>query len=291
MAACGSLQHIFEKPLPETPTLLESLSSWNPIKTIKPIEQSSFTEIFGELHFKENSESSSSSPSFPIPSFYSSSPSSSFIGLIPEAETSNLNRNDSFDSGCHTKKSTSLDSLLSTPKNYQYAGCHRNGDSFSPRNYESLQLCTEGLGFESFDDVEDLKNDMNENRQHQEEKAGITRHSVLESQAGEIRRSRLRIGAFPPPISCIGKSGKPWVSFKSYRHDGRFVLKQVRIPSQEFLHAHREDGRLKLHFVQPNDGIHEEEEGEEENFTEDDEQEENEEIGNKEVQEQHNALW
>jgi len=52
MAACGSLQHIFENPLPENPTtLLESLSSWNQIKPEKPIEQPSFTEIFGELHF------------------------------------------------------------------------------------------------------------------------------------------------------------------------------------------------------------------------------------------------
>jgi hypothetical protein len=42
MAACGSLQHIFENPLPENPTmLLESLSSWKPVK---PIEQPLFTE-------------------------------------------------------------------------------------------------------------------------------------------------------------------------------------------------------------------------------------------------------
>ncbi|KAJ9188662.1 hypothetical protein P3X46_000037 [Hevea brasiliensis] len=285
MAACGSLHHIFENPLPETP-LLESLSSWNQIKPVKPIEQSSFTEIFGELHFKENSESSSSSPTLPVSSF--SSPCSSFIDLIPHASTSEANKNDSLGNEYESKKSPSLDFYSSTPKNHQYSGGHKNGDSFSSRNYESLQLCTEGLGFESFDDVEDLKNDINEDWQYQEEKVSITRHSTMENLSGEIRRTRLSGRAFPPPISCIGKSGKPWVSFKSYRQDGRFVLKQVRIPSQEFLHAHREDGRLKLHFVQPSDEVFEEEDeydgdevGEEENCTEDEEHEEHEETGHK----------
>jgi hypothetical protein len=40
--------------LPENPTLLQSLS-FNKIKPVKSIEPSSFTEIFGELHFKESS--------------------------------------------------------------------------------------------------------------------------------------------------------------------------------------------------------------------------------------------
>lgn len=286
MAACGSLHHIFENPLPETPALLESLSSWNQIKPVKSIDQSSFTEIFGELHFKENSHSSSSSPSFPVSSF--SSPSSSFIDLIPHPPTSNLNKNGNLGNGHESKNSPSLDFFSTTSKNHQYTGGHKNGDIFSPRNYESLQLCTEGLGFESFDDVEDMKNDINGNWQHQEENVSITRHSTLENPRGEIRRPRLSGRAFPPPISCIGKSGKPWVSFKSYRQDGRFVLKQVRVPSQEFLHAQREDGRLKLHFVQPSDEIFEEDEAdddkeieEEENCTEDEEQEELEETGNK----------
>ncbi|KAL4611726.1 hypothetical protein ACB092_08G146100 [Castanea dentata] len=212
MAACGSLQHIFEKPLPENPTLLESLS-WNQIPNIE--ESPSFTEIFGELHFKENPEPSS----FPSPPTSSSSSSSSIE---------------------------------------KYTSSHKSSDSFSSMNFDSLQLCTEGLGFESSDDVEEFRNERNQECQvEQEEKV--------------VRRSRTSSGgAFPPPISCIGKSGKPWVFFKSYRQDGRFVLKEMRIPTQEFLHAFREDGRLKLNFVQPNDEILEEEEEEEEEDEEND---------------------
>lgn len=278
MAACGSLQQIFEKPLPENPTLLESLASWNQIKPVKPADQSSFTEIFGELHFKDNSQSATSSSSsfFPVSSF--SSPPSSFLDLNPPAGITNLNNNDSLDNKYDKKKRPSIfDSFSSAPKN-QYTGFHKNGDSFASMNYESLQLCTEGLGFESSDDVEDLKNDINEDRKYQEEKESITMHSTSENLSGEFRRSRSSGGAFPPPISSIGKSGKPWVCFKSYRHDGRFVLKEVRTPTLEFLHACREDGRLKLHFVHPNDEIpdeaEDEEEADEENCTAYDEQEE-----------------
>ncbi|KAJ4841969.1 hypothetical protein Tsubulata_020127 [Turnera subulata] len=284
MAACGSLQHIFEKPLPENPTLLESLSSWNQIKPVKPMgqTQSSFTELFGELYFKDNSQPPLSSSSFPASPF----PSSSCVDINPpQAGTTKLTKNDSLDSKLSENKRASIfDSFSSTPKN-QYAGCHKNGETFSPMNHGSLQLCTEGLGFESSDDVENTKIDVNEAAgKHTEEKVRVTRHFMPENLNGELRRPRAGIGAFPPPISCIGRSGKPGVCFKSYRQDGRFVLKEVRVPTVEFLHACREDGRLKLHFVHPNDEISgEDEEDEDENFTEDDEQEGSEEKNSGEV--------
>lgn len=59
----------------------------------------------------------------------------------------------------------------------------------------------------------------------------------------------------PPPISCLGRNGKPWVFFKSIRKDGRFILKEIRIPTQEFLHACRKNGRLKMHFIHSDDEI------------------------------------
>lgn len=180
MASCG-LKHIFDNvPLPENPTLLESLSPWNQLKKVKSLDhhhhQPSFTEIFGELHFKE--------PSYD-------------------------------------------------------GGCHKRSESFST---ESLQMCTEGLGVESSAGmVEDF-----------EEKDGDSSRKNIPTEL--IRRTRVSGGGgFPPPISCIGKGGKPWVSFKPYRKDGRFMLKEVRIPTQDVLEACREDGRLKLHFVHQDD--------------------------------------
>jgi hypothetical protein len=129
---------------------------------------------------------------------------------------------------------------------------HKSSDSFSWLNSESLHLCTEGLGFESSDDVEDSKSGMNEYWQiDQNEKCDEQHSSSRDHSYGECRRSR--VNEYPPPISSIGKTGKPWVYFRSYRDDGRFVLEEVRIPTQEFLRAYREDGRLKLQFVHPPD--------------------------------------
>ncbi|XP_020238161.1 protein FAF-like, chloroplastic [Cajanus cajan] len=204
MTTCGSLQQIFDTLMPENPTLLESLS-WNQIKPVKTTDQTpSFTEIFGELHFKDSTIPISSSPS---------TPSSSEVN-----HTNNSNKK------------------------------HKSRDSFSSLSSESLHLCTEGLGFESSDDVEDIKGGVNESWETYKEKEGVKRCVSLE---GECRRSR--VSEYPPPISCIGRSGKPYVCFRSYRSNGRFVLKEIRIPTHEFLHACREDGRLKLHFVHPED--------------------------------------
>ncbi|TXG73596.1 hypothetical protein EZV62_002175 [Acer yangbiense] len=269
MAACESLQHIFDNSMPEKPTLLESLSSpWN---QIKPIDQSSFVELFGELHFKEKSQSSTSSAPSPAPApssfpiLSSSSSSSSLFGLYPQSCYGLKPNNDN-------KKSPFLDSFSGTAK-VNYSSCHNKSDSFSSMNSESLQLCTEGLGSESFDDVEDLKS---EDWQNHEKKASITSHSATENLCGDFRKSKTLGSAFPPPISCIGKTGKPWVCFKSYRHDGRFVLKEVRMPSQELLQACREGGRLKLQFVHPNDDILEleDEDYEDEDYEEDEEEDE-----------------
>lgn len=251
MAACGSLDHIFENPLSEPPSFLESLSPWKHIKSMKqPLDDSSFTEIFGELHFKENHIHSSSE----------SSPSSSNSTLWADPKTDNH-----FPSSYYPSKSK------------QYG----SSDTFSCKNSESLSLCTEGLGFESFDDVEDLLNhdDCNKEWEHHEGEKSVARNSETEHHRNDSKiSSRTSAGEFPPPISCIGRSGKPWVCFKSYREDGRFILKEIRIPTQEFLHACRENGRLKLHFIHSesdddNDDILEEEDDGEEQIHDNQERE------------------
>lgn len=224
MASFGRLQHIFEDPLPEKPTLLQSLSL-NQIKPVKPIDNSSFTELFGELHFKEG------------PTPFSSSSS-----LVPSVS----------------------DSKQSTPETNHTS--RHNSDSFSSLNSESLHFCTEGLGSESSDDVEDLKTGTEGYCwEDQSEKVVIKKKSLAsEDSYGEYRKSRVSGVEYPPPISCIGRSGKPWVWFKSYRENGRFVLEEIRIPTRECLQACREDGRLKLRFVLPDDEALEEKDEEEE---------------------------
>ncbi|KAL1298800.1 hypothetical protein HN51_043091 [Arachis hypogaea] len=255
MAACGSLQHIFEnKLLPENPTLIESLS-WNQIKpvVVNPLEhqQHSFTEIFGELHFKETTLISSSS---------------NYTKL-------NQNNNEDFGESSNNKSRR-----------------HKSSDSFSSWSSESLQLCTEGLGFESSYDVEDMM----KSHESGEKEYCVENHAAAQVSeeyndcygggGGEHwrRSSRMSSGggnSYPPPISSIGRSGKPGVLFRSFRSNGRFVLEEIRVPSQEFLHASREDGRLKLHFIHPDDDDDDDddeflEEEEEEDVDEEQEEEE-----------------
>ncbi|KAK6936226.1 Fantastic Four domain [Dillenia turbinata] len=270
MAACGSFKHIFENPLPESPSLIEALSTWNQIQPSKSVCQSSFTEIFGELHFQESPHSSSTSSSFSspfppssssssLPSSSLSSSSSPLTELNPHKKLDNKNKNEHSEDN-EIEKSLSVNSFT---KKSNRGSSHRSSDSFSSMNSESLQLCTEGLGFESSDDVEEFTSDITTDCLNQEEKTGCIKASSSQSLGG-FKRVRTTSGVFPPPISCIGRTGKPWVCFRSYRQDGRFVLKEIRIPTQEFLHACRENGRLKLQFVQPGEEtLEEEEEGEE----------------------------
>ncbi|KAH0462937.1 hypothetical protein IEQ34_007519 [Dendrobium chrysotoxum] len=85
-------------------------------------------------------------------------------------------------------------------------------------------------------------------------------------KVGEYRRSHSDVGQriaasgngdgvgqveFPPPITTIGSDGKPRVYFKSFRNDGRFVLREIRIPTQRFLQSKREDGRLTMRVLGP----------------------------------------
>ncbi|XP_010271631.1 PREDICTED: protein FANTASTIC FOUR 1 [Nelumbo nucifera] len=293
MAACGSLEHMFENPIPENQTLIESLSPWNQIKSMDPMDLSSFTEIFGELHFKENPKS----PSLPsLASSLSTSPSSSSLSSsssfmdpnpLPEIGFLNFNNNGNLitEERNNDENHPSMDSLLDTQKKNPYTGpSSKNADGFSSKNSESLQHCTEGLGSESSDDVEDPKNENSDQLEGTEkEKSSISRYSVWENTSGEFKRSRTTGRPFPPPISCIGRSGKPWICFKSYRYDGRFILKEIRIPTREFLHARRENGRLKLHFVQPEGILDENEEEDEEEEGEGETEGTEEEIGDETV--------
>ncbi|KAF8039588.1 hypothetical protein BT93_B1949 [Corymbia citriodora subsp. variegata] len=282
MAACGSLQHIFDSTLPDNPSILESLSSWknhhhhhhhrqimashrnddggehNPIDH----PSSSFTEMFGELHFEDRD---------PAP--------------LPWSTMESENKGGSEE---NAKSPSSMSSQGDSGH-----GHHKSSESFSSMNSESLQLCTEGLGFESFVDVEDYKPAEAGQAKEEKESAGacMTRRNFYSSSSSfkhrpqyhphnyrhrlhEFRRSKSIGSGFPPPISSLSMSGKPWVCFKSYRNDGRFVLKEIRFPTQEFLHASREGGRLTLQFVHPGDEI-EEDDG----FLEDGNDEEGDEDG------------
>lgn len=271
MAACGSLRHIFDNPITEnnssssssSASLIDSLTSWKQIKPLNPPLDHSLTEIFGELHFKENHHPTPApTSSFFTPPLSSSSSSSLFSSLLVPHSPDNVK-------GYKNENSGGIKGSISDNNDGYLKPYHRKSDSFSFLNSDSLQLCTEGLGSESLGDVEDLKSD-NINYKSSSNNMGEEKERVhVRRNAGDTYsycRSKRAYGKamFPPPISYLGQSGKPAVSFQSYREDGRFVLKEVRIPTQECLQASREDGRLRLSFVQSNDDDEDDENGGEE---------------------------
>ncbi|GAB2234825.1 hypothetical protein Droror1_Dr00004092 [Drosera rotundifolia] len=131
------------------------------------------------------------------------------------------------------------------------ASKHCSSDSFSSMNSESLQMCTEGLGFESSFDETDGADFKWDEKCRDDEHPTDDGKVVVDDQRGKMRRG---VREFPPPISCIGRGGKPRVWFEKTKEDGRFVIWEVRAPAQEFLSASRENGRLRMRLVQPEEG-------------------------------------
>ncbi|PKA47527.1 Protein fantastic four 3 [Apostasia shenzhenica] len=134
-----------------------------------------------------------------------------------------------------------------------------NGGFFGGKSSEnSLHLCTEGLGSESSDDVDDdfVEPERDCSASRGKEKCS-TKCLVFQPPVTSHRKEKCstKCLTFPPPISCLGRGGRPWVRLRSFRYDGRFVLREIRIPSQELLCASRENGRLRLQFVHGSEGL------------------------------------
>ncbi|KAL4182657.1 hypothetical protein AMTRI_Chr11g94300 [Amborella trichopoda] len=317
MAACRSLQYYFDNPKAKTSLLndLDALASWGRMNPARAqVELAAITELFGELHFQEkpkfqvaNEEEESADLSqdqengnsqekprktcsafdslFHIPDREREN-FLSFLDAKPDkSSSSSLNSFLGLDKKSG-KNSSSLNSLLGN----SYCCASKDLECFSPKSSPSSRYCTEGLGFESCEEIEEAmnpstssssssKHEKEEEKTHDDdggkhecsnhEKALISKQvkpwpKVMSCERGSSVRKRERVGNFPPPISCIGRNGQPWVSLRSYRHDGRFVLREIRVPiAHEFLRACREDGRLKLRFIQSEEEEEKEEDGDE----------------------------
>ncbi|KAG8089044.1 hypothetical protein GUJ93_ZPchr0011g28875 [Zizania palustris] len=241
MAADGALKRLFEKPLPENPTLLEALSAWNHTHRKKLVDQASFTEIFGELHFQEKSERIAAH-SLPLPP--------------PPPPRRTVSWLDVTDAADKSKDDSSLDALLKAPTTKPSTGATvKRSASFCLNSSKSLMLCTEGLGSESTVDADDMVKDSD----HADEATVVNAKEMdVETSDGAVddaanaAAGKEQRPPFPPPIRAIGRGGKPCVCFRSVREEGRFVLLEVVIPGKDLLQATREDGRLRLRFANAN---------------------------------------
>uniref|UniRef100_A0ACD6A3U0 Uncharacterized protein n=1 Tax=Avena sativa TaxID=4498 RepID=A0ACD6A3U0_AVESA len=240
--ADGALRRLFEKPLPENPSLLEVLAACsNHIHHKKPllppVDPSSFTEIFGELHFHEKPEARFVLPPPPPPH--------PAAAAVPARGATTVSWLDAADRQAaeKSKDDSSLDALLRPPKPASFS-LKKSASFCLKKSSASLLLCTEGLGSESTVDSDDMvKGDGGD--------AALSpgKEKATFADAGQGLLKEMEPPSFPPPIRSIGRGGKPCVCFRTSREDGRFVLTQVVIPGKELLHASREGGRLRLTFA------------------------------------------
>jgi len=124
------------------------------------------------------------------------------------------------------------------------------GRSRGSLSNDSLQLCTESLGCESSDCLTDCScssseftNDYSSEDEEDQENIDTVKK---EADAAPAR-------AFPPPLASISACNPSYM--RSFKKDGRFVLRSMKAPLQNnnFLHSYREGGRLKMQLISRND--------------------------------------
>ncbi|CAL9114186.1 unnamed protein product, partial [Musa textilis] len=124
--------------------------------------------------------------------------------------------------------------------------------SSSLLSQKSLEICTESLGsetgsdgFSSFMDDLDCHHPSKLDGEETEEEKKDLPFSVG-------RRSPPR--SFPPPLPSISQRNVPCLHMRPHRLDGRLVMEAVAVPSKNYLHAQRVDGRLVLSFTDTTSG-------------------------------------
>ncbi|KAF7101444.1 hypothetical protein CFC21_102789 [Triticum aestivum] len=136
-------------------------------------------------------------------------------------------------------------------------------------SHESLSLCTESLGCETgtrgdFLDLASLLYAPPPTSHQTDDAVAADFFSPLALQEDDEEEEEVTIRevqyhrarpqrAFPPPLTSMsrrrGDDAGPCLRVRSLRRDGRLVLEAVAAKPQGYLHAQREDGRLKLCFV------------------------------------------
>ncbi|PKA63741.1 Protein FAF-like, chloroplastic [Apostasia shenzhenica] len=135
---------------------------------------------------------------------------------------------------------------------------------------KSLEICTESLGSETgsdgFSSACELDSSFSpassKGEFNYEEAEDEAEQEEEESTAEEQGRKELNavnyhcsIGwrslprSFPPPLPSISRCDGPCIQMKPHRRDGRLVVTAVPVPAQNFLHAERQAGRLRLSFI------------------------------------------
>ncbi|KAL3530294.1 hypothetical protein ACH5RR_009616 [Cinchona calisaya] len=132
--------------------------------------------------------------------------------------------------------------------------------SCSSLSEKSLQICTESLGSETGSDgfssytpseVGDVEEEKDNYHQQQEEEQ-LSHESFEDMRIVKYNYcSSRKMGprSFPPPLPSLARDDGVSLHMQSRRQNGRLVLEAVSIPPQNYFHAQRGDGCLRLTFI------------------------------------------
>ncbi|CAA7408031.1 unnamed protein product [Spirodela intermedia] len=158
------------------------------------------------------------------------------------------------------------------PAPYVHPLVRLSANSLSQR---SLEMCTESLGSEtgsdgmiSSEDLDDYfstwTNSVDDDFVEKSNETGDVESELGdEEETVELPPSRRKptpvnyhcssgrspARFFPPPLPSICRRDGPCLSMRRHRLDGRLVVEAVTVPSQNYLHAQRHNGRLLLTFI------------------------------------------
>ncbi|XP_052184616.1 protein FAF-like, chloroplastic [Diospyros lotus] len=151
----------------------------------------------------------------------------------------------------------------SLPPPYIHPLVRRSSSSLSEK---SLEICTESLGSETGSDgfssyASSETGDVEEEREQQPQPPQPQQQLLQSLNDGEelrvvtynnlyptSKRNSTSSKSFPPPLPFLPRCDGPSLHMKSHRNNGRLVLEAVSLPSQNYFHAQRKDGRLVLTF-------------------------------------------
>lgn len=142
-------------------------------------------------------------------------------------------------------------------------------------NQRSLDMCTESLGSETgsdgYSDIDDCFEDaavaaavivprhhdtldtngevLEETDRYYDSKPSREKKELPQVNYHCSIGQTSKVRSFPPPLPSISRRDGVCINMKPHRRDGNLIIEAVPVPSQNYLHCHRHNGRLLLSFV------------------------------------------
>lgn len=141
------------------------------------------------------------------------------------------------------------------PPPYTHPLMRSSGSSLSEK---SLEICTESLGSETGSDgfssyppseIGDVDEEKDNDQQQQQQQISQSFEDMRIVKYNYCSTRKMGPRSFPPPLPSLAREDGAALHMQSHRQNGRLVLEAVSVPPQNYFLAQRQDGRLRLTFV------------------------------------------